>query len=111
MVVEDVDDMSVQTRWPSLDRSGKRRKLMNKWLITMLATFTISGVVVAGEEINLAAAVGAGVAVQPTAVGTDGAATSTAVATTTADMVALGIIAASGLAAVANSDSSSSTSH
>ena len=82
---------------------------MKKWLIVTAAIFALSGAVQAGEEIKLAAAIGSGAAVQPTPA--EGAASSTAASTetmTTSNMVTVGVIAAAGLAVVANSDSSSS---
>ena len=83
---------------------------MNKWLIAIAAMFALSGAVQAGEEIKLAAAIGSGAAAKP-APSQSGTASSDAASTgtmTTANMVTVGVIAAAGLAVVANSDSSSS---
>ena len=84
---------------------------MKKWLIAIAAAFVISSAAQAGEEIKLAAAIGSGAAAKPAPAAESGTASSTAASAgtmTTANMVAVGVIAVAGLAAVANSDSSSS---
>ena len=83
---------------------------MYKWLIAFVAIFALAGSVQAGEEIKLAAAIGSGAAAKPTSetAGTASSSAASAATMTTANMVTIGVIAAAGLAVVANSDSSSS---
>ncbi|MCI0507677.1 MAG: hypothetical protein L0Z73_16420 [Gammaproteobacteria bacterium] len=90
---------------------------MKSAFIALVVTLMVSASAVADEKIQLAAAIGSGAAVQPTpeasgaAAGAAGAAEGTAAAAggvSTGTMVTVGVIAAAGLAAIANSGSSSS---
>lgn len=88
---------------------------MKKIIIALAASIVVSTSAMAGEEIKLAAAIGSGAAVRPAPSddNTGGAAVPAGTAgasagMTTTNMVAVGVLAAAGLAAVANSGSSTS---
>lgn len=91
---------------------------MKNVLIALVATLLISTSAVADEKIQLAAAIGSGAAVQPTpsdsgasagaTAGAEEGAAASAGGISTGTMVAVGVLAAAGLAAIANSGSSSS---
>ena len=94
---------------------------MKNVLIALVATLMISTSAVADEKIQLAAAIGSGAAVQPAPSSTSGGASAGTTAGAeggaaaaasggigTGTMIAVGVLAAAGLAAIANSGSSSS---
>ena len=83
---------------------------MKRITLAVLATLTISSHAFAGEEINVAAAIGSGASTTSTA-STAGAATTSTASTATANMIAAGVIAAAGIAAISSAGGTSTTSH
>ena len=83
-------------------------KAMKRIALALLATLAFSSSAFAGEEINVAAAIGSGAT---TTTPTAGTAATTTAATAPANMIAAGVIAAAGIAAVSQAGGTSTTSH
>ena len=84
---------------------------MKKALFALITMATISTSALAGEEIQIAAAIGSGAATTSTSstATTAGATAASTAAAATANMVAAGIIIASGIAAISDAGGSSTS--
>ena len=82
---------------------------MKRITLALLATLAVSSHAFAGEEINVAAAIGSGASTTTSTMAEAGTVSTTTAAATTANMIAAGIITAAGIAAV--SQAGGTTSH
>jgi hypothetical protein len=96
--------------WLAKKEKSQTEKAMKRIALALLATLAISSHAFAGEEINVAAAIGSGASTTSTTT-TAGAAAGSTAAAATANMIAAGVIAAAGIAAISSAGGTSTTSH
>ena len=96
--------------WLAKKEQSQMETAMKRITLAVLATFAISFQAFAGEEINVAAAIGSGASTTTSESTAGSVATSTAAAAT-ANMIAAGVIAAAGIAAISSAGGTSTTSH